>query len=103
MISPAAPRFCADGHLTLPADGQRPLFYNTRNQRFRPARGFDIVTPTGAKFAGHRSIFNVTIGVVKATRGLGAGERAARISSFERPRFKRTKQGPTYTAKPCIW
>src|SRR5438034_537092 len=60
------------------------------------------VARTGAEFAGQESIFNIAVSEVKATCRLGAGERAPRITSFDRPGFERPQQRPTDAAKPRI-
>jgi hypothetical protein len=45
----------------------------------------------GDQFARHWTVFNVAVGVVKAARGLSAGERATHIASLDRPGFERAE------------
>src|SRR5579871_5412914 len=55
-----------------------------------------------AEFAGHHSVIHVAVGVVKAVRGLSAGERATQIAALDRPGFERAEQLATDATKSRI-
>jgi len=60
------------------------------------------VTRGDTKFAIQAAVFDVTIGLVKATRCLGAAECAPHIASFCRPVFECAQQHPTDPSEPRI-